>query len=417
MAFELTERQQRWLTAFLVLGTTAVGFVVLGFVAQLVLFFGDVILVFFLAWLLAFILSPLASGLMRLLPGLPRAVAVILVYALLLAVLVVLAIQVAASMSSSISQFIQNVPQLNQQLPGLLAPWQERLDAIGLGRVDLAAQAGAFLNNLRLGANELVGPLQQLAVASLGILGNVLIVLILSLYMAMDRDRILSFIFRVTPPGWTEEARLLETSVSRSFGGFLRGQAVMGIIYATVAALASGLLGLDYLPVTTATSGILQAIPFFGPFFSWAPPVLVAIFFKPEATLPALAIMGIGWFLVMNLVQPRLMAEAVGIHPIVVLAAVLVGTKLAGIAGAIFGIPVAAVLSAFFFYYLGRNASEGRSVAARAARRLEAREGHPFRVPREPAAGQDRELDEAMGDAAPDRLGTRGEGLPGGPVA
>ncbi|MGZ6269182.1 MAG: AI-2E family transporter [Candidatus Limnocylindrales bacterium] len=412
MAFEITERQRTWLTAFLVLATVAAAFVVVGFVSQLVLFFGDTILVFFLAWLLAFIISPLAAALMRLLPGLPRTLAVILVYVLLLAVLVVAALQLAASMASSISQFVGNVPQLTRQLPGVLAPWQERLNAIGLGQVDLTVQARAFLDNLSTSAAGLVGPLQQLAVASLGVIGNLLIVLILSLYMAIDRDRILSFFFRIVPPGYTDEARLLETSVSRSFGGFLRGQAVMGTLYAALAAGTSAFLHLDYLPVTTAAVGILHAIPFFGPFVSWAPPVLVAILLRPEAALPALLIMGVGWFVIMNVVQPRLMSEAVGIHPIVVLASVLIGSKLAGVAGAIFGIPIAAVCSAFFFYYLGRSASESRSVAARAARRLEQREGRHVRVPREPLAGQDRELDEAMAEAAPDRLAVR-PGRPG----
>ncbi|HEX8940801.1 MAG TPA: AI-2E family transporter [Candidatus Limnocylindrales bacterium] len=414
MAFEFTERQQRWLTAFLVLATVAVAFVVVGFVSQLVLFFGDIILVFFLAWLLAFILSPLAGGLMRLLPGLPRPVAVILAYGLILGLLVVGALLLAESMATSISQFVSST-QLSEQLPRLLAPWQERLAAIGLGQVDLVAQGKAFLDSLRLGASELIDPLRQLAVASLGVLGNLLIVLILSLYMALDRDRILSFLFRLVPPGYTDEARLLESSVSRSFGGFLRGQAVMGLLYAAVAALTSAALHLDYLPVTTAAVGVLQAIPFFGPFLSWAPPVLVALLLRPDATLPALLIMGVGWFLVMNVVQPRLMSEAVGIHPIVVLASVLIGSKVAGVAGAIFGIPIAAVCSAFFFYYLGHTATETRSVAARAARRLEEREGRRVRIPREPLPGQDRELDEAMADASPRRLGLR-SALPGLPL-
>jgi hypothetical protein len=155
---------------------------------------------------------------------------------------------------------------------------------------------------------------------------------------------------------------------------------------------ASLLLGLPYMPVTAASSGILQAIPFFGPFISWVPPVLVAVFFKPEAVLPVLAIMVIGWFVLMNIIQPRLMAQAVGLHPVVVLGSVMVGSKLAGIPGAIFAIPVAAVMASFFFYYLGRNRDTG-SVALRAARRVEEREGRPVRVPKLPQPGQDQEVE------------------------
>lgn len=394
MAFELTDRQHRWLNALLVLATVAAGFVVLGYLGQVFFFFGDTILVFFLAWLLAFILSPIVTGLGRAIPGLPRLVAVVVVYTALLGILLLLALLVANALANSISEFIAGVPRLRTELPQVLAPWQERLASIGLGQVDLQAQANAFLDNLSQYAHELVGPVQQLAVASLGALGSLLLVLILSLYMVVDRDQVLSFLFRLVPPAYKDEARLLETSVGRSFGGFLRGQAVMGVIYGAIAAVTSLVLGLDYMPVTASAAGVLQAIPFFGPFVSWAPPVLVAVLLRPDATLPALALMLAGWFVVMNVLQPRLMEEAVGIHPIVVLGSVLIGGKIGGIAGAIFGIPIAAVLSAFFFHWLGRSVEPG-PVATRAAHRLAAREGRAIRVPREPEPGVDADVEEA----------------------
>ena len=136
-----------------------------------------------------------------------------------------------------------------------------------------------------------------------------------------------------------------------------------------------------------------MAIPFFGPFVSWLPPVLVAVLLKPDVVLPTLVVMLIGWFAVMNIIQPRLMQEAVGIHPIVVLGSVLVGSKVGGIAGAIFGIPIAAVVSAFFFHFLSRTRESG-SVAHRAAKRLAVREGRDVRVPVEPAPGVDPDVDE-----------------------
>jgi len=206
--------------------------------------------------------------------------------------------------------------------------------------------------------------------------------------MVVDRDSILSFLFRVVPPTAKEEARLLERSVAKSFGGFLRGQAILGVVYAAVAALTSAVLGLPYLAVSTAAAGVLMAIPFFGPFVAWAPPVIVALLVPGDHALPAFVLMAIGWLIVMNVLQPRLMQEAVGIHPIVVLGSVLVGSKIAGVTGAIFGIPIAAVLSAFFFHFLILT-REPSPVAARAAKRVEAREGRPVRIPHEPVPGID----------------------------
>jgi predicted PurR-regulated permease PerM len=384
----VTDRQRRWLSAVLVLGTLVLAIVLLSLVGSIFFAFGDIVLVFFLAWLLAFILSPGVNGLTRLVPFLPRIGAVVLVYALLVGAIILAVVLVAGAVASSISDFVNSVPTLRQDLPTLLAPWQGRLNGLGLNQIDLVAQATSFLDNLANYAVALAGPVQQLAVASLGAMGNVLIVLILSLYMVVDRDDILSFLFRLVPPAYKEEARLLETSVARSFGGFLRGQAILGVVYAAVALLTSAVLHLPYLAITTVVAGGLMAIPFFGPFLSWAPPVVVALLAQPDATVPTAILMGVGWLVVMNVLQPRLMQEAVGIHPLVVLGSVLVGSKIAGVTGAIFGIPIAAVISAFFFHFLIIS-REPSPVATRAARRLEAREGRPVRVPREPAPGVD----------------------------
>ena len=384
----VTNRQRRWLTAVLVLGSLVLAIVLIGLLGSIFFAFGDIVLVFFLAWLLAFILSPLVGALTRNIPFLPRVGAVVLVYAALVGAIVLVVVLVAGALADSITAFVASVPTLRNDLPSLLAPWQERLNAIGLNQIDLAAQATSFLDNIADYAVQLAGPIQQLAVASLGAMGNLLIVLILSLYMVIDRDDILSFLFRVVPPTYKEEARLLETSVARSFGGFLRGQAILGVVYAAVAAVTSAVLGIPYLAVTTAVAGALMAIPFFGPFVAWAPPVIVALLAVPNVTVPALILMGIGWLLVMNVLQPRLMQEAVGIHPIVVLGSVLIGSKIAGVTGAIFGIPIAAVISAFFFHFLVVT-RDPSPVTTRAAKRVEEREGRPVRVPREPAAGID----------------------------
>jgi predicted PurR-regulated permease PerM len=111
----------------------------------------------------------------------------------------------------------------------------------------------------------------------------------------------------------------------------------------------------------------------------------VALFAKPDALPLTIALMAVGWFVVMNVAVPRVMSGAVGVSPLVVLASVLIGAKVAGIPGIIFGLPVAAVMSAFVSYYLDRSALGPRSVAQRAAQRVSAREGRPIRVPAPPS--------------------------------
>jgi len=398
MTSGLTPRERQWLDALLVLATVVAFFAAVGVVGQALRDFFDIILIFFLAWLLAFAIRPIAGFMGRVVPRIPKALTVIGAYVAIVIVLGALLGMVASALVGSIGDFLNQIERIQANLSAILTPVQEWLVSIGL-TIDLVAIGQDLLTRIASGAVDILGPLQELAVASLGALGSLLIIFFLSIFIAVDSEEIQAFLFRLVPARYATEAELLRTSVGQSFGGFLRGQAAQGFVYAGVALLASFVSGLPFVALTAAASGILQAIPFFGPFVSWAPPVFVAMIFVPEAILPTAIIMGVGWFLVMNVLQPRIMSGALHIHPIVVLGSVLVGAKMAGVAGAIFGIPVAAIASAFFFHYL-REHSDG-SVADRAARRLEEREGHPVRVPREPAAGED-DYVEADGDVEED---------------
>ncbi len=386
----VTPRERRLLTILLTLGSIALFFIVLDQLAAVWGVFSDLILTFFFAWLLGFILEPIAAWLARFMP---RVLAVTIAYGSVALAAFGLVVVASSALFTSISDFINNLPQFQRDLLALIKPTSEWLTSLGFNRVDLSSQVETMLGTLATQGQNLLGPLQDVAVASVGFVGSVLIVFFLAIFISIDRAAIGSFLLRLVPPSFSAEAHLLTESVGRSFGGFIRGMVVIGGTYALVALFCNLFLGLNYAAITTTASGILMAIPFFGPFVAWAPPVIVAAVTKPDALLPAIAIMGVGWFLNQNILQPRVLANAVGLHPVVVLASVLVGTKLFGIPGALFGLPVAAVISSFFFYFLRRNANpDERSVAARAAQRVAQREGRPTRVPREPRPGEVEEI-------------------------
>ncbi len=386
MDIQLPESERRWLHAVLVLGTLVLALALVAQISVILVFFNDIILILLLAWLLAFVLSPLVGLTLRAFPKLPRVVVVAAIYVLLFLGLSAITLVVAGSLAGSITDFVANLPTLQARLPELLAGVQGGLRDLGF-QVDVVAAAQSLLGNLGDLGDKLVGPLTDLAIFSLGIVGNLLIVIFLSLFIVLDQERIVAYVNRLVPPRYGETARLFESSVSTSFGGFIRGQAIQGLIFAGVVAVAHIAFGLDFLPVSTALAGILQLIPFFGPFFSWAPPVIIALLTKPDAVIPTLLLVGAGWFVVGNVVTPRVMSKAVGIHPVVVLVSVLVGIKVAGIAGAIFALPFAAIGAAFLQHYLARNAGVPRDVTSRAAQRVGAREGRVVRVPTAPATG------------------------------
>src|SRR4051812_6270823 len=236
MPIELTDRQRRLIDAALLLAVVALGFVVVSDLAGLFAFFGDILLLFFLAWLLSFALLPLINGIQRVIPRMPVAGAVIIVYLGIVLGLAAVLIQLSASLVQSILKFVADAPRFEDQLANLLQGIQDRLAGFGF-TVDLVGQAGVIVDNLQRWALELVGPLQTVAIASIGVFGNILILVILSIYIAVDREEITAFLYRLVPPGFVTEARLLQTSVAKSFAGFLRGQALMGL---TMGAITAG---------------------------------------------------------------------------------------------------------------------------------------------------------------------------------
>ena len=409
----LSVRQRRWLDIALPLATLVIALILIDLAARLLSAFSDILLIFFLAWLLAFILSPLVNILERVAPNLPRGIAVGVVYGALLTALVGLALIIAAILAGSVSSLILQLPTFQARVPEIVAGWQGAIDSLGL-HVDLLALSRQFVAQLGSLAIDVQGPLQGIALASVNVFGNLLFVIFLSLFIVNQRDSLEAFLIRLVPPAYAEEARLFETAVSRSFGGFLRGQAAIGLLYGAWALLVHIVLGLPFTAVSAAATALLMAIPFFGPFVSWSPVVLVALFARPDALVPAIALMAVGWFLDQNIAVPKLMSGAVGVSPLVVLASVLIGAKIAGIPGVIFGLPVAAVISAFVSYYLDRSALGPRTVAARAADRVSARAGRPVRVPRAPSLTEvhaHADLDDEPEEVARTRRSLRGEEL------
>src|SRR5262249_20146586 len=202
--------------------------------------------------------------------------------------------------------------------------------------------------------------------------GTFSIILFLSIYMAADGERLRVSLHQLFPARFETNLAVFENSVARSFGGFVRGQVLLGLMYGGIAFITCIGLGLPYVPLVVGTVTVLHVIPFFGPFVSWSPPVIAAVLFAPAVALPALVIMGLSMRRLMHLVQPKVMGGAVGLHPVVVLGSVLVGAKIAGVLGAIFAVPVAAVLAAVIFQWRHRAVDapatiEEMHAAARAA--------------------------------------------------
>jgi predicted PurR-regulated permease PerM len=182
-----------------------------------------------------------------------------------------------------------------------------------------------------------------------------LVVFMLSFYIALDGDSLSRQVVRLVPQAYRNEVHYLFESIDRSFGGFLRGQVIQAVIYSFGTALIMLVAGLNYVVLVMTFAGILMIIPFFGPFLALAPPLLIAVFQgSASQVIGVLIALLVLQQIVLNILAPKLMSHALGMHPLLVFMAILVGGKMAGLAGAIFGVPVVGVINAMAIYFIRR---------------------------------------------------------------
>jgi predicted PurR-regulated permease PerM len=106
-----------------------------------------------------------------------------------------------------------------------------------------------------------------------------------------------------------------------------------------------GLLGIPDVTIASVLAGVLIAIPLIGGLFALIPPILVVLVISPDKLIFLIVLLFVAQQILFNVIMPRLMGKSVGLHPLLVFAAMLVGATLAGPWGLLFGIPVAGVVA------------------------------------------------------------------------
>jgi predicted PurR-regulated permease PerM len=314
----------------------------LGWLWQIVSGVSDILLLFFLAWLLAFVLDPIARRLQQL--GLQRALAAGTVYLGLLVLVAILAVSVVPTAATQLIQLGNTLPALVTELQGRADELQRFLQGRGISETQLSDfQRDLFTRAQTLGT-VLAANALSVATAILGTVLNFTIVLILSFYILMDGQRIARLFVGVLPPRYREDTFAAMEQIDRTFGGFVRGQLIQTAIYGLGTAAVMVAAGLPYYVVIGIVAGIAMIIPVIGPYLAMAPPLILAVIFNPSSVWWVFVLLFVLQFVVINVMMPRIMGQSVGLHPVVIFAAVLVGARVGGAWGAIFGVPVAAML-------------------------------------------------------------------------
>jgi predicted PurR-regulated permease PerM len=314
---------------------------------------GPVLLLFLTAAIIALILNPLVATVQR--ARVPRGLAILVVYVGFFATLAVVGTLLANPIADQFSTFRDDVPSIVRSANERLADVQDYFDRKNID-IEVKKQGRTALGTLQQrvvgGTDQVVSFGTDLVTRLITAGFAVILVFVLSVYMLIYGERIGSLARSVMPPGDGTREDDFPRRVNRAVGGYVRGQLLFSLAMGAGAGLGLYVLGVlgifpdgeTYALGFGAFFGLMELIPYVGPFLGAAPPVLVALFQDP------LTAVWVSLFFVAlqqiegHVVAPTVFGHALRINPLLVIFALLFGGELFGIIGALLALPTAAVL-------------------------------------------------------------------------
>ena len=296
------------------------------------------LLVLAIAVLIAYALTPLIAILRRWIPW-PLAILIVyLVFIGLLGLLFFVIIDTAVSQAIPLINRIQKF--LTPGVNGGNSPLVDFLANFGI----TSEQLTAFINQL---FDRLSGIASNLVPVVTGVLGgvvNVIVTLIISVYFVANALRVGQWLRTGMPVRVRPRAVLILDTINRVIGGYIRGQVTLSTLVGVLVGASMAALQIPYAILLGVMAFTLEFIPFLGVLISGAACVLVALTQGFVKALIVLAVFVVIHVIEGDVVGPRIVGSAVGLHPAISIIALIAGAEVFGLWGALFAAPVAGVL-------------------------------------------------------------------------
>jgi predicted PurR-regulated permease PerM len=331
---------------------------------------GHVLFLFLTASVIAFTLNPLVRDLSRL--RLPRGIGVAIVYTLfaatavaglvLLTTIVVDQVRTAADRVDAYltDEGLAGSTGAQQDIDRLQA-W---LDDHGLEDVRVEEQLNDLVDNL--GAGEISGYVQDAisfaqgaALSVLILLFSIILIIVISIYMLLDMPRLESSIDRRFPPA---DGPPLTQRIERALWGYVKGQLILSAVIGTSAGVGMWVLGTTglvegaerYALLFGVWTAFVEVIPYIGPWLSAVPPAIYALAVDPVGFIWVALLFVFIYQIEGHVVVPNVMANALRLHPLLVIFGLLAGAELYGIPGVLVALPTMAAGRAIWEFFRER---------------------------------------------------------------
>ena len=321
---------------------TMVKAAVLGIIIASIWYLKDVAVVVLLAIVIASAIEPAAKWFAKF--KIPRVFGVIIVYFATFFVFFLIFYFVIPPLLGEAVDFVSFLPEFIENVLSPESPLFSVLPSVPNILIDSLKN---FAVELERSAPELTRSVASATSVIFGGVLNFVLMIVISFYLAVQEKGIEKFLRVVTPLRHEEYILGLWKRSQQKIGKWLQGQILLGLLVGIFVFLGLTILGVKYALLLAILSAVFEIIPVFGPVMAAIPAIAVAAIQAPILGLSTLGLYVIVQQFENHLIYPLVVRKTIGVPPLLVIIAIFVGGKLAGIYGIILSVPLAAVLIEF----------------------------------------------------------------------
>lgn len=310
-----------------------------------------IIIMFLLAAIVAFVLDVPVSFLQERL-RFPRIAAVLLVWLIILGILAAALALLVPNIISELNYLISQFPEYATKTESITRDFQKWFGELDMPfKPDISPQDVA--DKLESAGTEIAKRGLGFATALFNMGLNLFLILIISVYMLLDANRLRETAKGYFPAAFRDDAVRLFGRMQKALGSYLRGQLLISTVMGVLGGLISWYGGAGaYVFIIAVWVAVTEVIPLIGPFLGATPAVILAYF----AVSPMRALVVAALFLSVqqlegHILVPKIMGKSVGVHPLWVMFAVLCGATLGGLLGGLLAVPTVAIIKVFVDFY------------------------------------------------------------------
>src|SRR5947209_7286569 len=305
--------------------------------------FVHAVVLLLLSMAVAFLLTPAVNYLQK--NNMPRLIATLVMYAFVLIALGGVLYALVKSLIQQVLTFQVTVVDYANALPDRFTAFQKFLVDNGIPQSSINDALNQIRGQATAFATTLANNVLNIALIVTNTFIDILLILVLSFYFTLDGQHIRDNLVGIAPKGWMPHVLLFEDALNRVVGNYIRGQLTLAVIIGILAGSGCFFLGLPgYALVIGVLAFLFETIPMVGPALASIPAILLSLLL-PEA-FPRTLYIAIYFVLVQmiesNVLGPRIVGHAVGLHPIASILALIVGAQLFGAFGALLATPIVA---------------------------------------------------------------------------